>query len=242
MDIDLLSLFPDYFKGPFDVSMIKRARERGLVNINLVNIRDYASDEYRAVDDRPYGGGPGMVLKVEPLTKAVRDKRCEGTYVVLMSPQGKVLDAASCRRLAQKSHIVLVCGHYEAVDERFIENEVDEEVSIGDYVLTSGAPAAIVFIDAVSRFIPGVIGHDLAVNQDSFEDGMLFDSPHYTRPEEFEGKRVPDILLGGHHAEIEKWRKKKAKEKTLRVRPDLMEKQLAKDLVKDLVKDKERSQ
>lgn len=224
MDIDLLSLFPEYFKGPFDVSMIKRARERGLVNINLVNIRDYASDKYSSVDDRPYGGGPGMVLKVEPLTYAVREKRRgEESVVILMSPQGKMLSAALCRELAKKKHIILVCGHYEAVDERFIENEVDEEISIGDYVLTSGAPAAVVFIDAVSRFIPGVIGHDLAVDQDSFEDGMLFDAPHYTRPEEFEGKRVPDILFSGHHAEIEKWRKTKAREKTVRVRPDLLQ-------------------
>ncbi|MCF7806722.1 MAG: tRNA (guanosine(37)-N1)-methyltransferase TrmD [Simkaniaceae bacterium] len=223
MKFDILSLFPDYFTGPFDVSILKRAKKNGLIDINLVNIRNFAHDKHQTVDDRPYGGGPGMVLKPEPLTEAIRSVRSEKSHVCLLSPQGKLLTAAKCRRLAQLPHLVLVCGHYEAVDERVIESEIDEEISIGDYVLTSGAPAAIVLIDAISRFIPGVIGNEEAANQDSFEQEMLFDAPHYTRPEEFEGKRVPEVLLNGHHKEIEKWRRNKALLKTQQVRPDLLD-------------------
>lgn len=221
MEIDILSLFPDYFNGPFSVSMIKRARERGLLNINLIDIRTFAEGAHNQVDDRPYGGGPGMVLMVEPVVKAIRSCKKKGSHVVYLSPQGAPLTAAKSRELAEAEHLILLCGHYEGVDERAIELEVDEEISIGDYVLTSGLPAAAVLVDAIARFIPGVLGHEDAADQDSFEDG-IFDAPHYTRPVEFEGLSVPDVLRGGHHAEIDKWRKERALEKTKRVRPDLL--------------------
>ena len=225
MKFEVLSLFPEYFSGPLDVSILKRAKENGLIDVELVNVRDFATDKHQTVDDRPYGGGPGMVLKPEPITRAIRASRGEKSHVVMLSPQGQQLTAAKCRQLASYDHLVLVCGHYEAIDERVIESDIDEEISIGDYVLTSGMPAAIVLIDAVSRFIPDVIGHEEAVGNDSFESPM-FDAPHYTRPEEFEGKRVPEVLLQGHHEKIEKWRKQKAYEKTKRVRPDLLAREI----------------
>lgn len=222
LKFSILSLFPEYFLGPFDVSMIKRAKESGIVSIDLVDIRAFADDKHKTVDDRPYGGGPGMVLKPGPLVKAIRSVKERDSYVVYLSPQGKSLDATLCRDLAKHSHIVLVCGHYEGIDERVIDLEVDEEICIGNYVLTSGAPAAIVLVDAVVRFLPGVIGHPDAVNQDSFEEGM-FDAPPYTRPPEFEGLKVPEVLLSGDHGAIHKWRKKQALIKTQKVRPDLLE-------------------
>ena len=220
---DILSLFPEYFEGPFDVSMIKRAKENGLLEINLVNLRDFASGRYQQIDDRPYGGGPGMVLMAEPVTKAVRSVKNKKSHVVYLTPQGKPLTAKRCKELAEKEHLVVLCGHYEGIDERAIKSEVDEEISIGDFVLTSGAPAAIVLVDSVSRFIPGVIGNEEATKQDSFENGM-FDAPVYTRPPLFQGIEVPEVLLSGNHAEIETWREKAAEEKTERVRPDLMKK------------------
>jgi tRNA (guanine37-N1)-methyltransferase len=221
VEIDILSLFPEYFNGPFDVSMIGRARKSGTIRIDHVDVRRFATDKHAKVDDRPYGGGPGMVLKPDPVVAAIRSVRKEGTKVVYLSPQGKKLTAAKCRKLAKTGHLVLLCGHYEGVDERALELEVDEEISIGDYVLTSGAPAAIVLVDSVVRFIPGVIGCEESFQQDSFENGQ-FDTAHYTRPPEFEGLKVPDVLLGGNHAEIEKWRHEIAREKTERVRPDLV--------------------
>jgi len=220
MRMDILSLFPDYFKGPFDESMIRKAIDAGILDIQLVDIRDYAEDRHRKVDDRPYGGGPGMVLMPEPVTKAIRSVRQPDSKVVYLSPQGKTLTAKKCRELANESHLIFLCGHYEGIDERVIDIEVDEEISIGDYVLTSGCAAAIVCVDAISRFIPGVVGHVDAVNEDSFENGHL-DCPHYTRPEVFESRAVPDVLLSGNHQKIALWRKEKALEKTRRVRPDL---------------------
>jgi len=218
---DILSLFPDYFDGPFKVSMLKRAQEKGLIEIAMTDIRDFAEDKHQRVDDRPFGGGPGMVLMPEPLTKAIRSKREERSHVILLSPQGARLTAAKCESLAKMEHLILVCGHYEGVDERVVEQEIDEEISIGDYVLTSGAPAVVVLIDAVSRFVPGVIGHEEAAQQDSFQEG-IFDAPHYTRPVEFEGLKVPEVLRGGNHAAIAKWRREKALEKTRKVRPELL--------------------
>jgi len=218
---DILSLFPDYFRGPFDESMIKRARQAGLLDINLVDIRDFAENRHNRVDDRPYGGGPGMVLMPEPTVKAIRSVKTERSKVVYLSPQGKTLNAKKCRELARHDHLVILCGHYEGVDERVIEKEVDEEISIGDYVLTNGCAAAIILVDAVSRFIPGVLGHDEAAEEDSFENGLL-DCPHYTRPEVFEGVTVPEVLLSGNHKMIEEWRQNMALEKTRRIRPDLL--------------------
>ena len=220
MEIDILSLFPGYFKGPFDESIIGQARKKGILDIRLLDIRDYAHNRYRRVDDRPYGGGPGMVLMPEPVTKAVRSVRKDTSKVIYLSPQGKVLNAEKCRELASCQHLVLLCGHYEGIDERVLESEIDEEISIGDYVLTNGCIAAIVVLDAVVRFVPGVLGHELAASEDSFEQGIL-DCPHYTRPVLFEEKAVPEILLSGNHKEIAKWRNQKAFEKTCRVRPDL---------------------
>ncbi len=222
MKVEILSLFPDYFQGPFEVSILKKARESGLLEIGLVDIRDFAKGKHAKVDDRPYGGGPGMVLMPEPTCEAIRSVKNAKSHVIYLSPQGKTLDAAKCASLAQKEHLVLLCGHYEGIDERIIEKEIDEEIIIGDYVLTNGCIAAIVLIDAVARFIPGVLGHEEAAMRDSFQEDGRFDAPHYTRPEEFEGLKVPEVLKGGHHAEIEKWRKAQALEKTRKVRPELL--------------------
>lgn len=222
--IDILSLFPGYFKGPFDESIIGRAQRNGIVEIGLIDIRDYAEDKHRTVDDRPYGGGPGMVMMAEPVTKAIRAAKAsvqpESRRVIYLSPQGVPLSAKKCRELAAYGQLILLCGHYEGVDERVIEAEVDEEISIGDYVLTNGCVAAIVLTDAVLRFVPGVIGHDDAANEDTFEKSG-FDWPHYTRPEEFKGRRVPPVLLSGHHEKIMQWRTEQANAKMRRVRPDL---------------------
>lgn len=221
MQIDILSLFPSYFQGPFDVSMIGRARGNGLLDIRQVDIRDFA-DNRRKVDDRPFGGGPGMVLCPEPVVKAIRSVKKPGSHLVYLSPQGSLLTAAKCQELAAYEHLVILCGHYEGVDERVIECEGLEEISIGDYVLTNGCAAAIVLIDALARFIPGVIGHPDAVREDSFQEEGIFDAPHYTGPVVFEGLEVPQVLRDGNHAEIRKWRKEKAIKKTKRVRPDLV--------------------
>jgi tRNA (guanine37-N1)-methyltransferase len=217
---DLLSLFPEYFQGPFDCSIIHQAIRKGIVEINFTNIRDFALDKHRKVDDRPFGGGPGMVMKPDPICAAIDTVATEQSYVVYMSPQGKVLNAKKCRELAQKEHLVILCGHYEGVDERAL-SRVDEEISIGDYVLTNGCLAAIVLIDSVSRFVPGVLGHELAAAEDSFENRLL-DHPHYTQPVVFEGVEVPAVLRSGNHKEIREWRLSKALEKTRAVRPDLI--------------------
>lgn len=219
MRIDILSLFPNYFKGPFDESIIMQARKKGLIDINLIDIRSFADNRHRKVDDRPYGGGPGMVMMPQPALDAIRSVKTPGSRVIYMSPQGTVLNAAKCRELAGHEHLVLLCGHYEGIDERILQ-EVDEEVSIGDYVLTNGCLSAIVLVDGVSRFVPGVLGHECAACEDSFENGIL-DYPHYTRPEEYEGQKVPAVLLSGDHKKIADWRREKALEKTKRRRPDL---------------------
>jgi len=221
MHVDILSLFPDYFQGPLHVSIIKRAQEKGLLSINLVDIRAFASGKHAKVDDRPYGGGPGMVLKPEPVCAAIRSVRRDTSYVVYLSPQGKRLSAAKCRELAQKEHLILLCGHYEGVDERVMK-EVDEEISIGDFVMTNGCIPAIAVLDATLRFIPGVLGSAESAEQDSFQQGGLFDAPCYTQPDEFEGELVPSVLKSGNHAAIAQWKKERAYEKTARVRPDLL--------------------
>ncbi len=221
MRFDILSLFPEYFSGPFEVSILKRAQEKGLIDIHLTNIRDFAEGKHKKVDDRVFGGGSGMLLMPEPTCKAIRHVKTEKARVIYLSPQGKPLTAEVCQRLAAETHLVLLCGHYEGVDERVLEKEVDEEISIGDYVLTNGCVAAIVLVDAVSRFIPGVLGKEEAAEQDSFQHGV-FDAPHYTRPVEFEGIAVPEVLRGGNHEEIKKWRDQMALRKTQKVRPELL--------------------
>lgn len=219
---DILSLFPGYFRGPFDESIIGRARERGLIEINLIDIRDFTCDKHRRVDDRPYGGGPGMVMMAAPVAEAIASVKKSGARVIYLTPQGRQLTAKRCRELAAPSHLILLCGHYEGIDERALEKCVDEEISIGDYVLTNGCLPAIVLIDAVVRFIPGVLGHGDAAACDSFERGLL-DCPHYTRPEWFEGMRVPEVLLSGDHKKIEEWRHEQSLNKTRRERPDLLQ-------------------
>jgi tRNA (guanine37-N1)-methyltransferase len=221
MKIHILSLFPDYFRGPFDVSMIKRAKENGILTIELVDLRDFAEGKHKKVDDRPYGGGPGMVLMPGPLCAAIRSLKTPKTRVIHLSPQGSLLSAKTCERLAVEDHLLLVCGHYEGIDQRVIDAEIDEEISIGDYVLTNGCLSSIVLVDAVSRFIPGVIGHEEAAYQDSFQEG-IFDGPHYTKPYDFEGSVVPSVLSSGHHEEIRKWKHEQALQKTKKVRPDLL--------------------
>lgn len=223
MDIDILSLFPEYFEGPFKVSIIKRAIEKKLIDIRLTSIRHFGEGKHRKVDDRPYGGGPGMILMPGPTCQAIRSVKRQDSHVVYLSPQGKLFDAKVASRLATHPHLVLVCGHYEGLDERVIEQEIDEEISIGDYVLTNGCLASIVLIDATVRFIPGVLGHEEAAQHESFQQGIL-EGPSYTRPEVFEGVEVPEVLTSGHHADIEKWRRQKGLEKTERVRPDLVTK------------------
>jgi tRNA (guanine37-N1)-methyltransferase len=222
--IDILSLFPDYFRGPFDESIIKRAKEAGILQIALTDIRAFSEDKHNRVDDRPYGGGPGMVIMPGPVSRALASVRSDQTHVVYLSPQGSPFTAQKARDLAKKEHLVLLCGHYEGIDQRALD-EVDEEISIGDYVLTNGCVAAIVLVDAMIRFIDGVLGDPQSAECDSFEGGLL-DCPHYTRPELFEGKEVPQVLRSGHHAMIEQWRLERRIEKTRAVRPDLFEKYL----------------
>jgi tRNA (guanine37-N1)-methyltransferase len=222
MRFDILSLFPDYFKGPLDETILKQAQKKGILDIRIVNIRDFAYDRWRKVDDRPYGGGPGMVLMPDPVARAIRSVKGPHSHVVYLSPQGSPLTAAKARFLASYEHLVLLCGHYEGIDERVLESEVDEEISIGDYVLTNGCLPAIVLLDAVVRFVPKVLGHELAAAEDSFEAGIL-DCPHYTRPPVFEGKEVPPLLLSGNHQEIAKWRRTKGLEKTKKMRPELLQ-------------------
>lgn len=217
MRIDILSLFPEYFQGPFSVSMVKRAIDKGLLDIGLFNIRDFATNKHRKVDDRPYGGGPGMVLMPEPVCAAIRSVKKEHSKVIYLTPQGKTLTACMCEELAREKHLIFLCGHYEGIDERAIQKEVDEEISIGDYVLTNGCLAAIVLLDAIARFIPGFLGHEEAARQDSFQEGLL-EGPVYTRPALFEGLQVPQVLQDGHHEEIKKWRKEQALCKTAKIK------------------------
>lgn len=226
MHIDILSLFPGYFQGPFAVSIIKRAIDAGILSIDLVDIRLFSKDKHKKVDDRPFGGGPGMVLSVQPVMDAIRSRKKTNSRVVYLSPQGTLFNAKKAQELSSLEHLIFLCGHYEGIDER-VQTLIDEEISIGDYVLTNGCLSAIVVVDALSRFIPGVLGDEDSVNQESFQND-LFDAPHYTRPEEFEGLKVPAILLEGHHAKIDKWRKEKSMEKTKKIRPDLYEKYLLK--------------
>lgn len=221
MEIDILSLFPDYFTSPLEQSILKRALSRGLVCIRTHNIRDFCEDRHKMADDKPFGGGPGMVMKPEPIAGAIRSVKREGSHVIYLSPQGAPLTAQKSHALAEHDHLILLCGHYEGIDERIIEHYVDEEISIGDFVLTSGCPAALALTDAVVRLIPGVVGDEESTKQDSFEKG-IFDHPHYTQPREFEGHSVPQILLEGHHGKITTWRREKALEKTKKKRPDLV--------------------
>jgi tRNA (guanine37-N1)-methyltransferase len=221
LKIQILTIFPRVCEGVLGESMLKRAQEKGLATLEAVDLRTWATDKHRTTDDAPYGGGPGMVMKIEPIARALEALRGEGTRVLLMSPQGRRFNQKIAEAYARESHLILVCGHYEGVDQRVADHLVDDEISIGDYVLTNGALAALVFVDAVVRLIPGVLGDPGSAAQDSFSSG-LFDHPHYTRPENFKGWKVPEVLLSGNHAAIEVWRRKRATELTRQCRPDLI--------------------
>lgn len=223
MRLDIITLFPELVTGPMAVSILGRAQARGLVEINAVNPRDFTSDRHRTVDDRPYGGGAGMVMKPEPLFAAVESVRTAESTVVLMTPQGQRLEQPRVERLALVSHLVIICGHYEGVDERVRQALPDLEISIGDYVLTNGNLAAWVLVDAVVRLIPGVVGTAESVQAESFSTRNRLDFPQYTRPPEFRGMRVPDILLGGDHEAIAAWRWQQQLSRTIARRPDLID-------------------
>jgi tRNA (guanine37-N1)-methyltransferase len=220
MRIDVLTLFPAMFAGPLDESIIRRARDQGLLDLRLHNLRDWTHDRHRTVDDRPFGGGPGMLMKPEPIFEAVESLRGPETRCALLSPAGRRFDQAVAREFATGPHLVLLCGSYEGVDERVREFLVDDELSIGDYVLTNGALPAMVIIDAVTRLLPGVLGDETSAHDESFSQGWL-EYPQYTRPVEFRGMKVPDVLSSGNHAEIARWRSAQARLRTLQRRPDL---------------------
>jgi tRNA (guanine37-N1)-methyltransferase len=222
MHFDIFTLFPDMFQGPFSESILKRAQERGLLSIALHNIREATSDKHHVVDDYPYGGGSGMVMKPEPIFTAV-EAVYQGGPIILLSPQGHLFNQQVARSLAQEARVTLLCGHYEGIDERVLEHLVTDEISIGDYVLTGGELAAMIVVDAATRLIPGVLGGEESIVEESHSGGLL-EYPHYTRPPEFRGWRVPDVLLSGNHAEIARWRRKESIRRTRARRPDLFEK------------------
>src|SRR5437588_2691471 len=222
MHFDIFTLFPDMFQGPFSESIVKRAQEQGLLSIALHNIRDATTDKHHVVDDYPYGGGAGMVMKPEPIFTAVEAVH-EGGPIILLTPQGRLFNQQIARELAQEPRVTLICGHYEGIDERVLEHLVTDELSIGDYVLTGGELAAMIVVDATSRLIPGVLGGDESTLEES-HSGNLLEYPHYTRPPEFRGWNVPDVLLSGNHAEIAKWRRKESLRRTKQRRPDLFAK------------------
>ncbi len=225
MRFGIITLFPEMFRAITEYGVTGRAVKEGLIEVQTWNPRDYTHDKYQTVDDRPYGGGPGMLMKIQPLRDAIhaaKEAAGPGAKVVYLSPQGRKLDQEGVQELAAAEKLILVAGRYEGIDERVVETEIDEEWSIGDYVLTGGELAAMTLIDAVSRFVPGTLGHKDSAQEDSFAEGLL-DCPHYTRPEQFEGQTVPEVLLSGNHERIRLWRLKQALERTLLRRPDLLE-------------------
>ena len=236
-----MTLFPNAFAGPLDESMIRIARERNLVEINIINLRDYTHDKHRTVDDRPFGGGPGMVLKPEPIFECIGEIKAEESRVILMTPQGRLLNQGLVREIAREKHIIIICGSYEDVDQRVRDALVDDEVSIGDYVLTNGSLPAMVLADCVVRLIPGVLGDDESAQFESFTENLL-DHPHYTRPEVYRGMPVPEVLLSGNHGAIAEWRRLKALEKTREVRPDLLAELEKKDDIDKEQVEKEKTQ
>jgi len=228
MHIDVLTLFPQMFAGLYSTGIFQRAISQGLVGVNVYNIRDYTHDKHHTADDYPYGGGAGMVLKPEPIFEAVaaikeETQPEEGTPIILLTPQGQLFSQAVARRLSQHSHLILICGHYEGIDERVRQHLVTDEISIGDYVLTGGELAAMVVIDAVTRLIPGVLGSEDSLKDDSHSGGLL-EYPHYTRPAVYQGWSVPEVLLSGNHAQIARWRRQQAIIRTLERRPELLDK------------------
>jgi tRNA (guanine37-N1)-methyltransferase len=228
MRIDIVTLFPEICRAPLSESIMKRVQEKGIVELHIHNLRDWTPDKHHVVDDTPFGGGQGMVMKPEPIFAAVEDLKQETSNVrlqspkaILMSPAGSRLDQQLARQLSQESHLIILCGHYEGVDHRVIEHLVDLEISIGDYVLTNGAIAAVVLVDAIVRLLPGALGHEQSASDDSFSSGLL-EAPQYTRPAEFRGWKVPGVLVSGNHAEIAKWRREQSLKRTKKNRPDLL--------------------
>src|SRR5438105_3642879 len=243
MKIDILTLFPEICRAPLNESMMKRAQEKGIVDVHIHNLRDWTTDKHHVVDDAPFGGGQGMVMKPEPIFAAVEDLKQQTSNsdesragaqratpniqlrtpkVILMSPAGRRFDQQMATNLSQELHLIVICGHYEGVDHRVIEHLIDMEISIGDYVLTNGAIAAVVLVDAVVRLLPGALGHEHSAIDDSFSAGSL-EGPQYTRPAEFRGWKIPEVLLSGNHAEIAKWRIEEARKRTKQNRPDLLD-------------------
>lgn len=265
MKFEIVTIFPDFFRGPLDYGIVRRARENGLIEILVHDLRNFTSDKHRTVDDRPFGGGEGMVLKPEPLfacveslgvtPRAERAASKENESVILLSPQGRMLTQAVAQDLASLDRIILICGRYEGVDERVNEGLADREISVGDYVLSGGELGAAVIVDAVTRLLPGALGNEASARQESFTaarkavgsgpdstcaSGGLLDYPHYTRPAEFRGMATPEVLIGGNHEEIRKWRRRKALEKTLRNRPELLDRAMLSDEDRKLVAEIER--
>ena len=220
MKFDILTLFPEMFEN-LKQSIIGRAIEKNIININLINIRDFSKDKHKKVDDTPYGGGAGMVMKPDVVYNAYNSIKEKNAKVIYMSPQGKTLNQKKVEELSKEEHLIILCGHYEGIDQRVLDKIVDEEISIGDYVLTGGELPAMVLIDSVSRYVEGVLKED-SIKEESFSNGLL-EYPQYTRPEVFEGEKVPEILLSGHHENINKWRKEKSLEITKKKRPELIE-------------------
>jgi tRNA (guanine37-N1)-methyltransferase len=228
MRIDIVTLFPEICRAPLAESMMKRAQEKGIVELQIHNLRDWTTDKHHIVDDAPFGGGQGMVMKPEPIFAAVEDLKHRTSNpqhrtakVILTSPAGRRFNQGLAKQLSQGSHLIIVCGHYEGIDHRVIEHLVDLEISIGDYVLTNGAIAAVALVDAIVRLLPGTLGHEQSAADDSFSDGLL-EAPQYTRPADFRDWKVPDVLLSGNHAEIARWRKEQAIKRTGENRPDLL--------------------
>ena len=222
MRIDVFTLFPSMFDGPLNESILKRAREKGLLELKVQNLRDFAQDAHRTVDDRPFGGGPGMVLKPEPVFEAVESVRMPSTKIIMLSPSGRRHNQNKAKELADEEHLVLLCGSYEGFDERIRESLADEVLSIGDFVLTNGALPAMILIDSIARLLPGVLGDANSACEESFGENGLLEYPHYTRPAEFRGMKVPKVLLSGNHQEIAQWRKEMSQKRTAEQRPDLL--------------------
>ena len=225
MRIDIVTLFPEICRGPLSESIMKRAQENRIVELHIHNLRDWTTDKHHVVDDSPFGGGQGMVMKPEPIYAAVEDLKSQianrKPQILLMSPAGRRLDQQMAKQLSQESHLIIISGHYEGVDHRVIEHLIDLEISIGDYVLTNGGIAAVVLVDSIVRLLPGTLGHEQSAADDSFSNGLL-EAPQYTRPADFRGWKVPEVLLSGNHAEIAKWRKEQAIKRTRENRPDLL--------------------
>jgi tRNA (guanine37-N1)-methyltransferase len=223
MRIEIVTLFPEICRAPLSESMMKRAQEKGVLELHIHNLRDWTRDRHHVVDDAPFGGGQGMVMKPQPIFAAVEDLKIANrkSKIILMSPAGQRLDQELAKQLSQETRLIIISGHYEGVDHRVIEHLVDLEISIGDYVLTNGAIAAVVLVDAIVRLLPGALGHDQSAADDSFSNGLL-ETPQYTRPAEFRGWKVPEVLLSGNHVEIARWRKEQAIKRTHKNRPDLL--------------------